>query len=47
MLVAIPAYGEEKSIGEIVVSIRKILPYDIVVVNDGSPDGTSAAARSA
>ena len=47
VLVAIPAYGEEKSIGAIVASIRKTLPYDVVVVNDGSPDGTSAAARSA
>ena len=47
VLVAIPAYGEEKSIGSIVASIRQTLPYDVVVVNDGSPDGTSAAARSA
>jgi len=47
VLVAIPAYGEEKSIGGIVSSIRRILPYDIVVVNDGSSDGTSAAARAA
>lgn len=47
VLVAIPAYGEEKSIGEIVSSIRRKLPYDVVVVNDGSWDGTSAAARDA
>jgi glycosyltransferase involved in cell wall biosynthesis len=47
VLVAIPAYGEEKSIGSIVSSIRRTLPYDIVVVNDGSSDGTSAAARAA
>lgn len=47
VLVAIPAYGEEKSIGAIVASIRNILPYDVVVVNDGSPDGTSIEARSA
>jgi glycosyltransferase involved in cell wall biosynthesis len=47
VLVAIPAYGEEKSIGGIVSSIRRTLPYDIVVVNDGSSDGTSAAARDA
>ncbi len=46
-LVAIPAYGEEKSIGAIVASVRRKLPYDVVVVNDGSLDGTSAAARSA
>lgn len=47
VLVAIPAYGEEKSIGAIVASIRNTFPYDVVVVNDGSPDGTSVAARSA
>jgi len=47
VLVAIPAYGEEKSIGEIISSIRHKLPYDVVVVNDGSLDGTSAAARDA
>jgi glycosyltransferase involved in cell wall biosynthesis len=47
VLVAIPADGEEKSIGGIVSSIRRKLPYDIVVVNDGSPDGTSAVARAA
>jgi glycosyltransferase involved in cell wall biosynthesis len=47
ILVAIPAYGEEKSIGGIVSSIRRKLPYDVVVVNDGSPDGTSAVARNA
>ncbi|OGP76978.1 MAG: hypothetical protein A2W09_06105 [Deltaproteobacteria bacterium RBG_16_50_11] len=47
VLVAIPAYGEEKSIGGIVSSLRRKFPYDILVVNDGSPDGTSAAARQA
>ena len=47
VLVAIPAYGEEKSIGGIVSSLRQKLPYDVVVVNDGSMDGTSDAARSA
>jgi glycosyltransferase involved in cell wall biosynthesis len=47
VLVAIPAYGEEKSIGGIVSSLRGKLPYDVVVVNDGSPDCTSAVARDA
>ncbi|MGA7103926.1 MAG: glycosyltransferase family 2 protein [Candidatus Deferrimicrobiaceae bacterium] len=47
VLIAIPAYGEEKPIGGIVSSIRRKLPYDVVVVNDGSLDGTSGAARSA
>jgi len=47
VLVAIPAYLEEKSIGTVVSGIRKDYPYDVVVVNDGSTDGTSAAARTA
>ncbi len=47
VLVAIPAYREENSVGAIVASVRRNFPYDVVVVNDGSPDGTSAAARSA
>ena len=47
VLVAIPAYGEEKSIGGIVSSIRRKFPYDVVVVNDGSLDGTSSKAKGA
>ena len=47
VLVAIPAYREEKSIGAIVAMVRRKLPYDVVVVNDGSPDGTSSGARNA
>lgn len=47
ILIAIPAYAEERCIGSIVSSIRRKFPHDVVVVNDGSPDGTSAAARAA
>jgi glycosyltransferase involved in cell wall biosynthesis len=47
ILVAIPAYREEKSIGAVVSAVRDRFPYDVLVVNDGSPDDTSAAARSA
>lgn len=47
VLVIIPAYREEKKIGAVVTAVRKLFPYDILVVNDGSPDGTSNAARSA
>jgi len=46
VLVAIPAYLEEKSIGTVVSRIRQECPYDVVVVNDGSTDATSAAARA-
>ena len=47
VLVAIPAYREERSIGQVVSDLRANFPFDVLVVNDGSPDGTSAAARSA
>ncbi len=47
VLVAIPAYREERSVGEVVSVVRKRYPYDVLVVNDGSPDGTSRAAREA
>ncbi|HEY3490294.1 MAG TPA: glycosyltransferase family 2 protein [Candidatus Deferrimicrobiaceae bacterium] len=46
-MVLIPAYHEDKSIGAIVSTLRATLPYDVVVINDGSPDDTSEVARSA
>jgi len=46
-VVIIPAYREEITIGGIVSNIRQQFPYDVLVVNDDSPDGTSAAARNA
>jgi glycosyltransferase involved in cell wall biosynthesis len=47
ILVAIPAYCEESSIRKIVTTVKQKFPYDVLVVNDGSTDGTSAAAREA
>jgi len=47
VLIAIPAYREEKMIAAVVGSVRNLYPYDVLVVNDGSPDGTSEAARNA
>jgi glycosyltransferase involved in cell wall biosynthesis len=47
VLVVVPAYREEKKIGEVVSAVRERFRYDVLVVNDGSPDGTSAAARTA
>ena len=47
VLVVIPAYREEKSIGAVVTAVREHFPFNVLVVNDGSPDGTSAAARDA
>jgi len=44
--VLVPAYREEEAIGRVVREIRAFCP-DVVVVDDGSPDGTSEAARLA
>lgn len=47
-LVIIPAYNEEKNIGRVIGEIRSLkLDLDIVVVNDGSVDGTRSAVREA
>jgi glycosyltransferase involved in cell wall biosynthesis len=46
LLVVVPAYNEEKSIGRVIEDLRELdLPLDILVVNDGSADATSARAR--
>ena len=47
ILVVLPAYREERTIGGLVRSLRERYPYDVLVVNDGSTDGTSDAAREA
>lgn len=48
VLVIIPAYNEEESIEGVVRDIRASLPgADVLVVNDGSTDGTSEEARRA
>lgn len=47
ILIVIPAYREEKSIGAVVAALRRLYPHDVLVVNDGSPDDTSRAAREA
>ena len=44
--VIVPAYGEERRIGGVVGGIREYC-RDVVVVDDGSKDGTGAAAREA
>ncbi len=45
-LVVIPAFDEEATVGRVVSAVRG-LGLDAVVVDDGSSDGTSAAARRA
>lgn len=48
VLVIIPAYNEERSIGQVIADIKQYTPeVDIVVVNDGSTDATEAAAKQA
>src|SRR3990172_747261 len=47
ILVILPAFREERSIGGLVRSLRERYPYDVVVVNDGSTDNTAGAAREA
>lgn len=47
-VVIIPAYNEESCIGPVVTEIRERVPdLDVVVVNDGSSDGTAGEARRA
>ena len=47
ILVIIPAYNEGPRIGEVVRRVKNAAPdYDVLVINDGSRDGTSQAARS-
>lgn len=48
--VVIPAYNEEQALGEVVRGLRASLescgrPFEIIVVDDGSRDGTGEVAR--
>lgn len=46
VLVAIPAYNEERFIGSVVVQVR-LHGYSVLVVDDGSTDRTAAVAAAA
>src|SRR5215211_6968978 len=47
-LVFIPAWNEEASLPAVLTELREELPdADLLVVDDGSSDGTAAAARAA
>jgi len=46
ILVIIPAYNEEKSIGKVIEEVKESAPeVDIVVIDDGSTDATANVAR--
>jgi glycosyltransferase involved in cell wall biosynthesis len=46
--VIIPAYGEEGAIGRVIGSLREAAAWrEIIVIDDGSTDGTGDAARAA
>ena len=46
VLIIIPAYNEEATIGDVIQRITDLHPdYDIVVVNDGSIDNTAQVVR--
>jgi hypothetical protein len=47
-LILIPAYNEAENIGAVVTAVRAAYPdFDVLVVDDGSLDGTEQAARAA
>jgi glycosyltransferase involved in cell wall biosynthesis len=47
ILVIIPAYNEEGSVGKVIGEVRKYLPRaDVLMVNDGSTDFTSEKAKA-
>lgn len=47
-LIVLPTYEEALNIVEVLTRIRAVLPTaDVLVVDDNSPDGTAALARSA
>jgi glycosyltransferase involved in cell wall biosynthesis len=48
LMVIIPAYNEEGSVGHVVEAVRGVLPgVPVVVIDDGSVDGTCQVARQA
>lgn len=48
LLIIVPAWNEELSVGLVVKELTRVLPNaDVLVVNDGSTDRTSAVAQAA
>lgn len=47
-LIVLPTYNEAKNIAGLIEDLRRIDPtYDLLVIDDGSPDGTGAVAEEA
>jgi len=47
-LAIIPAFNEEENLGRLIVETRAVpVPLDFIVIDDGSTDGTAAAAAAA
>lgn len=47
LLIAVPAFNEESTIGGVVNRVREVLPgFDLLVVNDGSTDATAKVLSS-
>lgn len=48
ILIVVPAFNEEENIGHVVADVQRVVPFaDVLVVDDGSSDGTGAIARQA
>ncbi len=48
LLVVIPAYNEQGRVGEVIADVKRALPRaDVLVIDDGSADGTATEARQA
>jgi glycosyltransferase involved in cell wall biosynthesis len=48
ILIVIPAYNEESRVGDVVRDVKRTLPRaDVLVIDDGSADGTAAEAQDA
>lgn len=46
--IIIPAYNEAKTIGEIILHIKRLYPeFEVIVINDGSRDETGSVANKA
>ena len=48
VLVVIPAFNEAKNLGSVLLEVKQVQPsFDVIVVDDGSTDGTAGVAKSA